>query len=348
MTTPPDVTDPAARTANLAIVGLGNVGSALVTLVRERGEQIRADYGVDLRITGVMSRRIGMVADPAGLDLAALEAGDVPPGEDYDASAIATWLEASRADVLVELSAVDLVAGEPATSFLRAALSRGIHGVTANKGPVVHAYRELTALGAENGVRFRFESATADCLPIYSLYRESLPLDRPHRVRGLMNGTTTVILETIEAGGTFDDGVRAAQDAGIAEADPSLDVDGFDAAVKVVAIANVLMDADLRVADIDITGIRELDFAEVRAAKHAGTPIRLVATVEQVDGTVHGRVAPMRLEPGDPFLTMGAMALGVHFEGDLMPGLTVVGHDLTPRSTAYGVLADVISVLRGR
>ena len=137
-------------------------------------------------------------------------------------------------------------------------------------------------------MRFRFESATADCLPIYSLYRESLPLEHPHRVRGLMNGTTTVILETIEAGGTFDDGVRAAQDAGIAEADPSLDVDGFDAAVKVVAIANVLMDGDLRVTDIDITGIRELDFAEVRAAKHAGTPIRLVATVEKVDGVVRG------------------------------------------------------------
>ena len=343
-----DPTVPAVRTANLAIVGLGNVGSALVTLVRERADQIREDYAVDLRITGVMSRSLGMVDDPAGLDLAALEAGEVPQGEDYDASEIATWLEASRADVLVELSAVDLVAGEPATSFLRAALARGIHGVTANKGPVVHAYRELTALGAEHGVRFRFESATADCLPIYSLYRESLPLDRPHRVRGLMNGTTTVILETIEAGGTFDDGVRAAQDAGIAEADPSLDVDGFDAAVKVVAIANVLMDADLRVADIDITGIRELDFAEVRAAKHAGTPVRLVATVENLDGVVHGRVAPTRLEPGDPFLSMGAMALGVHFEGDLMPGLTVVGHDLTPRSTAYGVLADVISVLRGR
>ena len=347
MTTPPDPTA-ATRTYSLAVVGLGNVGSALVTLVRERAEQMRAEYGFDLRITGVMTRSLGMVADPAGLDLAAIEAGDVPAGEPYDASAIDAWLDATRPDVLVELSAVDLATGEPASSFLRAALARGIHGVTANKGPVVHAYRELTALGAANGVRFRFESATADCLPIYSLYRESLPLEHPHRVRGLMNGTTTVILETIEAGGTFDDGVRAAQDAGIAEADPSLDVDGFDAAVKVVAIANVLMGGDLRVTDIDITGIRELDFAEVRAAKHAGTPIRLVATVEKVDGEVRGRVAPTRLEPGDPFLSMGAMALGVHFEGDLMPGLTVVGHELTPRSTAYGVLADVISALRGR
>jgi homoserine dehydrogenase len=348
MTPQPDAPASSLRTANLAVIGLGNVGSALMSLLGERGDQVRAELGLDLRVTGVMTRGLGMVSDPAGLDLAALEAGDVPTGAPYDASAVGAWLEACDAQVLVELSAVDLATGEPASSFLREALSRGLHGVTANKGPVVHAYRELTALADAHGVRFRFESATADCLPVYSLYRESLPLETPHRVRGLVNGTTSVILEAIEAGGTFDDGVRVAQERGIAEADPSLDVDGFDSAVKVVAIANVLMGADLRVADVDVTGIRELDPAEVRAAARAGTPIRLVAVVERVDGEVRGRVAPTRLEPGDPFLGLDAMALGLHFEGDLLPGLTVVGHDLTPRSTAYGVLADVISVLRGR
>ena len=348
MTMPLDVNAPAARTYNLAVVGLGHVGSALVTLLRDRGVQIREEFGFDLRITGVMSRRVGMVADPAGLDLAAVAVGDIPPGEAYDASAIDTWLESAQAHVLVELSAVELATGEPATSFLRAALQRGLHGITANKGPVVHAYRELTALADENGVRFRFESATADCLPVYSLYRESLVLDSPHRVRGLVNGTTSVILEAIEAGGTFADGVRHAQELGCAEADPSLDVDGFDAAVKIVAIANVLMGGEMRVADIDITGIRHLDPTDIRAAAVAGTPIRLIATLELVAGTVRGRVSPQQLEPGDPFRGIGSGALGLHFEGGLMPGLTVIGHDLTPRQTAYGVLTDVISALRGR
>ncbi len=348
MTMPRDAHAQTARTYNLAVVGLGNVGSALVTLLRDRGEQIRKEFNLDLRITGVMTRRVGMVADPAGLNLAAVELGDIPPGQAYDAAAIGTWLGAAQAHVLVELSAVDLATGEPATSFLRAALERGLHGITANKGPVVHAYRELTALADKNGVRFRFESATADCLPVYSLYRESLLLDSPHRVRGLVNGTTSVILEAIEAGGTFDDGVRRAQELGCAEADPSLDVDGFDAAVKVVAIANVLMGGNLRIADIDITGIRHLDPADVRAAAAAGTPIRLVATLEHIDGTVRGRVAPQHLEASDPFRGMGSGALGLHFEGGLMPGLTVIGHNLTPRQTAYGVLTDVISALRGR
>lgn len=333
----------------LAVVGLGNVGTALVALLRERGEQVRDEHGLDLRITGVMTRRLGMVADHDGLDLEALAAGEVPAGAAYDAAAVGGWLEAAQADVLVELSAVDLESGEPATSFLRAALERGIHGVTANKGPVVHAYRELDALAAAHGVRFRFEAATADCLPVYTLYRESLPLERPHRVRGLVNGTTSVILEAIEGGASFADGVRLAQEQGIAEADPTLDVDGFDAAVKVVAIANVLMDADLRLADLDVTGIRDLDAGDVRAAAAAGTPIRLVATVERdAAGAVRGRVAPEPLAEGDPFRGLDALALGLHFEGDLMPGLTVVGHGLTPRQTAYGVLVDVLGVLRGR
>jgi homoserine dehydrogenase len=342
----PGPTRPVVR--NLAVIGLGNVGTALVALLRERGEQVRVEYGVDLRVTGVMSRRIGMVADPAGLDLDDVATGRLPAGQPYDPAGVGAWLESCAADVLVELSPVDVATGEPAAGFLRAALVRGIHGVTANKGPVVHAYRELDALAREHGVRFRFESATADCLPVYSLYRESLPLERPHRVRGLVNGTTSVILEAIEAGGTFADGVAEAQRRGIAEADPSLDVDGYDSAVKVVAIANVLMDADLRLADVEVTGIRDVDPYEVRAAAAAGSPIRLVAVVERDDGTVRGRVAPTRLARDDPFAGLGAMALGLHFEGDLMPALTVVGHDLAPRQTAYGVLVDIISALRGR
>ncbi|MFN8167425.1 MAG: hypothetical protein U0S36_01430 [Candidatus Nanopelagicales bacterium] len=314
----------------------------------ERHSQVVAELGIDLRITGIATRSLGLVVDAEGLDLAAVARGELPEASAYAVDAIGGWLEQARADVLVELSAVDLATGEPATGFLREALRRGMHGVTANKGPVVHAYRELTALADEHGVRFRFESATADCLPIYSLYRESLPLDRPHRMRGRLNGTTSVVLESVEDGLSVEEGIADAQRRGVAEADPSLDIDGFDAAVKVVAIANVLMDADLRVADVDVTGIRDLDPDEVRAAAAAGTPIRLVAEAESRDGVVTGRVAPVRLQPGDPFAALDADALAIQLEGDLMPGITVIGHDLTPRQTAYGVLADVLGVLRGR
>ena len=332
----------------LAVVGLGSVGRALAGLVAERHAQIVTDVGVDLRISGVMTRTLGLVDDADGLDLAALERGIAEGGHAYDVREVGAWLERSQADVLVEASVVDLESGEPATGFLREALRRGIHGVTANKGPVVHAYRELTSLADAHGVRFRFEAATADCLPIYNLYREALPLDRPHRFRGMVNGTTTVILETIEAGGTYADGVVEAQRRGIAEADPSLDVDGHDAAVKVIAIANVLMGADIRLAGVEVSGIRDLDPVEVRAAASAGTPIRLVAEISRVDGAVSARIAPERLDARDPFVRVGGDDLAVHFDGDLMPGITIVGHGLTPMQTAYGVLSDIVGVLRGR
>lgn len=160
---------------------------------------------------------------------------------------------AQRADVLVEASVVDLDSGEPATGFLREALRRGIHGVTANKGPVVHAYRELTALAEAQacGSGSRPPPPTA-CPSTTSTARHCRWTGR---TVGMVNGTTTVILETIEVGGRYADGVAEAQRRGIAEADPSLDVDGYDAAVKVIAIANVLMRADLRLADIAVTGI---------------------------------------------------------------------------------------------
>ncbi|MCA0332260.1 MAG: homoserine dehydrogenase, partial [Actinobacteria bacterium] len=136
---------------------------------------------------------------------------------------------------------------------------------------------------------------------------------------------------------------------GIAEADPSLDVDGFDAAVKAVAIANVLMGADLRLDDVDVTGIRGLDAGAVQYQASIGAPLRLVATTERgADGVVRARVAPEPVAAGDPLHGLGLLDLGLHFDGDLMPGLTVVGRDLEPRQTAYGVLVDVLGVLRGR
>src|SRR5262249_51797120 len=161
--------------------------------------------------------------------------------------------------------------------------------------------------------------------------------------RGLLNSTSSVVLATVEAGGTVDEGVAEARRQGVAEADPTLDLDGSDSAVKVVAIATVLMGADLALADVDVTGVGGLGADQVRVAAAAGSPVRLVATVEQDGDRVRGRVAPERLAPHDPFAHLDPTALALHFEGDLVPGLTVVGHGLTPRQTAYGVLADVLS-----
>jgi homoserine dehydrogenase len=185
-------------------------------------------------------------------------------------------------------------------------------------------------------------------MPVFSLFRNSLPAARLRGFAGVFNSTTSVILDEMAAGGTFDDGVRRAQGLGITETDPAHDVDGWDAAVKACALANVLMGADLRLEGVGREGIRGLGGAEVRAAHAEGRPFRLVARARRgADGRVSASVRPERTEPRGPFGAVAGTTLAAHYELDVLPGLTVVAHDPDLRSTAYGLLADFVEAARG-
>src|SRR5687767_1466720 len=165
------------------------------------------------------------------------------------------WLAAARCDVLFETTSLEPLTGEPAISYVRAGLAHGAHVVTANKGTIVHAYDELTRLARARGRRFMFE-ATVGEFPVFSLFRSSLPAARLRALSGVLNSTTSVILEEMGAGKTFDEGVRRAQELGVTETDPVHDVDGWDAAVKLCAVANVLMGAGLKLEEVEREGIR--------------------------------------------------------------------------------------------
>src|SRR5918997_856667 len=281
------------NTYNLCLLGFGNVGRALARLLVEKREEMRDRYGVEWRVTGVATRRMGWLVAPEGFDDAELESGELRARGGNEPKDVGEWLDAARAGVLFENTSLDPRAGEPAVTHIRAALERGAHTVTANKGPVVHAFEELDSLARSRGRRFMFESAVADCMPIFSLFRSSLPAARLLSVRGLLNATSSVILEAIEGGATFDEGVRRAQELGLAETDPSNDVDGWDAAVKICALANVLMGARLKLEDVRREGIRHLADEDVRAAKRAGAPLRIVARAGRgADGRLRASVGP--------------------------------------------------------
>jgi len=335
-------------TLRVCIIGFGNVGRSLARLLLDRANALRAEYDLRICVTGVASRRMGFHTHPEHLDLEVLLDGRWQPGAPFSSDQIGEWLDQSRADALVELSSLEPLTGQPATDHLRAALLTGRHAITANKGPVVHAYGELADLAHEKGVALRFEAATCDCIPVYSLFRDALPLAHVTGFRGLLNNTTSIILETMERGGSFDQGVLEAQRRGVAETDPRHDVDGMDAAVKLLAIARVLMGQPLAVAEVEREGIRGLDPTAVVRAYQRGTPIRLVASLTRRGSAVEARVGPRSLAVDDPFHQLDAMSLALHFETDLVPGLTLVGHGLDARSTAYGVLCDLINVARGR
>jgi homoserine dehydrogenase len=332
---------------NLCLLGYGNVARALVPLLAEKAEELRGEFGVGWRVTGVATRRMGWLAAPEGFTVEELLSSKISQRVSPPPSDVRRWLAAAGCDVLFETTSLEPLTGEPAITHVRAALEHGAHVVTANKGTIVHAHRELSESARARGRRFMFEATVADCLPVFSLFRDSLPAARVEGFAGLLNSTTTLILEEIAAGGTYDEGVRRAQGLGVTETDPTHDVDGWDAAVKVCAVANVLMDAGLKLEDVGREGIRTLSDASVREAHAAGEPFKLVARcARDKDGRVEARVRPERVAPGGPFSAVRGTTLAIHFELDVLGGLTLVAHDPNLRSTAYGMLADFVNAVK--
>ena len=326
------------RPLRLALLGYGTVGRALHALLEQQRTELSAEYGITFMFTAVASRSTGWMASAAGLD------DNLAGGA--ACSDIQAWLAESGADVVFEAIALEPHTGEPALGYLADALRFGAHAISANKGPVVHGYRTLSALASASGRAYRFESAVMDGAPLFSLVRNCLPLSGLTAVRGVFTSTATIVLEAVERGGSMAEGVAHAQALGIAEADPSYDVDGWDSAVKLCAVANVLLGADLRPGDVERTGIGSLSEEAIRSARTEGAAWRLVGEVRRdSDGTVRARVAPERLTPADAMGLVTGTTLVTHLEAEVFPGgLTITSRDPDPTTTAYGMLADFVSV----
>jgi homoserine dehydrogenase len=332
------------RNYNLCIVGFGNVGKALVRLLQRKSGELRRQYGIEWKITGIASRSLGWIASPGGLD------PDQLLGDDDDArlrikptaQGVRDWLELAEPDVLFEASSLNRYNGQPAIEHIQAALECGAHAISANKGPVVFALLELSELARSKGRRFLFESTVMDGVPIFSMFRESLPVVNVTGFRGILNSTTNVVLAGMEAGLQLDHAVCKAQEMGIAESDPSDDLDGWDAAVKVAALAIVVLGYPLRLSEVERQGISALDTATVQASRQAGTPYKLVCSAYREGDRVRASVKPERLPLSDPLAWIDGGSSCVHFELDILPGLTIIEHDPGLETTAYGMLADFI------
>ena len=272
------------RTHNLCFLGFGNVNRTLVRLLEDRAPELRDRYGIAFRITGIASRRLGWIADPNGLDPETCVAR--PPSAakgrepDPQPAAVCDWLAAARADILFEATSLNVTNGQPAVDHIRAALDHGAHAITANKGPIVYAYRELRDLARARGKQFLFESTVMDGVPIFSLF-DQLPAIHLQGFHGILNSTTNVILSEMEQGLSFDEALKKAQAIGIAETDATHDIDGWDAAVKTAALITVLMDAPIRLEEIEREGIRDLTPQALRNARRDGWPFKLVCRAKR-------------------------------------------------------------------
>jgi homoserine dehydrogenase len=339
-----------ARDVRVALVGFGNVG-------RRFAEQLRGPYaralkaaGARVRVTGIATARHGIAVDARGIDLGrALRL--VWKGSRLDALHrgrrvvdVRDFIGRVPADVLFEITPLDPRSGQPAIAHARQALGRGMHVVTANKGPVAYALRALRGLAARSGRLFLHEGAVMDGTPVFNLAERCLRGTRIVSFRGTLNSTTNLVLSRMEEGLTASAAVKEAQRLGIAEADASNDLEGWDAAVKGCAIANALMGASVRPPQVRRRGIAGLTGLDARRALRAGTRLRLVVRGLRHGPRVRVSVAPERIPFGDPLSGSGPDAALV-LETDLMGEIGVFERGATVDQTAYALLSDLLEIV---
>jgi homoserine dehydrogenase len=290
----------------------------------------------------VATRRSGWIADAKGLDVEALLRDNPSVAALSEPQDVSAWLRLANANVLFEATSLRVRDGQPAIDHIRAALEMGAHAITANKGPIVHAYEELTSLASAKGRRFLFESTVMDGVPIFALFRDDLPVIHLRGFRGILNSTTNVILSSMEDGLSFEQSLAKAQQIGVAETDPSNDIDGWDAAVKVAALIRVLMRVPIRLEDIQREGIGKLSAEAVRAARSGGRPYKLVCRAQRTERGVTACVRPEQVPLSDPLAWVAGTSSIVYFETDIFPGLAITENNPGLEATAYGMLADFV------
>jgi homoserine dehydrogenase len=337
---------------NLAFIGFGNVARSLARLLERKSDLLKSKYDITYSVTGIATGSHGFAVDPSGLDVnKALEFVEskqsISAFSSFDVQDSLAVIKHSNADVMFENSPVNTQTGQPALDHIRAALELGMHAITANKGPVVHGYRELTSLAESKGKKFRFESAVLGGAPVFSVMREAFPLAELASLKGIFNATTNIILSRMENGESYEDAVKFCQSIGVAETDPTNDVDGWDAAIKVAALVTVLMDTPMTPQQVNPTGIRGITPEMIVKAKAEGKRYKLICSAEKVGDTVKASVAPELVDATSPLYGMMNSSTGVTFRTDVILDYSITlsekpGMQGGPVETAYGLFADFV------
>jgi homoserine dehydrogenase len=303
-------------------------------LLRQRAV-LHRDYDLRYSVTAVLTAHHGWAVDARGIELARLLDLERLPNPDQ-APAIAGL----PADIMIEVSTLDARTGQPALDYIREALAAGMHVVTANKGPIAHGYVELMALAGRQKRRLLFEATVADDLPVFSLKRHALQTAEILGLRGIVNSTANYLLSEMARGKPYAAALAEAQRLGIAERDPSNDLEGWDAAAKAVILARALIGSSLQVRDVIRQPIGESLDQRVRTAVTQGRRLRPVVTIDR-EGA---RWGPVELSPEDSLFAVDGFSLALDIETDVAGRLTVVLHDPHLEQTAFALLSDVISL----
>lgn len=332
----------------LALIGFGNVGKGFTQILIEKGEEYAEKFQVRFSIVAINDLLHGSAYNPDGLDPATvlrfgaegINLSDMPEwGNHWDAL---TTIARCNADVVVEISYTNLETGQPAISHLRAALENGKHVVTSNKGPVALKYRELSLLAQAKNLQIGVEGTVMSGTPALHLGMDLLAGAGVRRVQGILNGTTNYILTQMESGGSYAEALAQAQQQGYAEADPTGDVEGYDAAGKVAILSALVMDTPLNLEQVERKGITGITSADILSAKAEGQRWKLIGRLEKRQEGVFASVKPVRLPLSHPLAGVNGATNAITYTTDLLGDVTLIGPGAGRLETGYALICDLL------
>ncbi len=330
----------------IILIGFGTVGQGLCEILQKKGAELKFTYDYEYSIVGVSDPRFGTVYNPDGLDVPTLlttaAAGTFSEDlRDWDNLGL---IRNAEADVVCELAFTDLETGEPAISHCKAAFETGKHVVTSNKGPAALAYIEMNDLADVHDVEFLIEGTVMSGTPVLNLAWEPLSGCTITTAKGILNGTTNYILSQMEAGMGYEEALAKAQELGYAEADPTGDVEGYDARAKVTILARVVMGADISINDVSCEGITGISAEDIQKAKDKGARWKLIGAVNVSDDGVEAYVRPEMVPMTHPLAGIMGATNALTYSTDLLGDVTIVGPGAGRIETGFSILTDLLSL----
>ncbi len=334
----------------LALMGFGNAGQAFARLLLEKAEAIKEKFGYEVVVIAIATRTKGNLLDADGIDLETA-LGDIERCGKFCSEAQHTQMttleiaEKAEYDVLIEMTPLNIFTGQPAIQHIETAFRRGKDVITANKGPIAWKFAELREMAKTHHAKFFYETTVMDGTPVFNLVDKTLQLAQVTEVTGILNSTTNFILEELAAGAEYEDIMERGRQMGFVEADPSMDIEGYDAAAKVTALLNVLMDAHMTPDMVDRTGIEDITVEDIKEAETRGNVIKLLCKgTKTPEGKVIATVKPEEVPKSDMLASINSTTSIVSITTDLMKTVSIVEHQPEIQQTAYGIFGDLLRV----
>ncbi len=339
----------------IIMIGCGVVGQGFLRIMDDKKQLLSSKYGFEPVLVAVADKLKGSIMTEDGLDIPTflehVEAGNSI--DSFQVEGAITGLDSmetirqANADIMVEVTYTDIKTGEPAATHIREALKTGESVATTNKGPVTLHFDELCRMAEENNVLFRFEGVVLSGTPVFDLLEYCLALNDIKEIEGILNGTTNFMLTKMEEENMpYEDALALAQKLGYAEADPTADVEGYDALAKIVILSNVVLGGNIRPEDVERVGISGITIEDIRKAKEEGKRYKLIASTRKEEGKIVASVKPEKLSLNDPLAGVGGAVNALTFKTDLSGDITVQGAGAGKIETGFAIMIDVLNIHR--